>query len=95
MSYEIINAQEMARKHPTTFEVPSLDDLDAIKPDDFVKICVVENNKGGERFWIKVLERDHVSVTGTVDNVLVDIKSFHIGDEIKVKLTDIYSIMEE
>ena len=93
MSYEITNAQEMARKYPDTFKAPSLVDLDAIRRGDFVKICVVENNKGGERFWIKVFERDHVSVTGVVDNVLVSVQSLHLGDEIKVKLTDIYSIL--
>lgn len=94
MSYKITNAQEMARKHPDTFKAPVLAELDAIKPGNFVKICVVENNKGGERFWVKVVERDHVNVTGIVDNVLVDIKSFQLGDKIEVKLTDIYSIME-
>lgn len=93
MSYEITNAQEMARKHPVTFQAPGLAELDAVKPGDFVKICVVENNKGGERFWIKVLERDHINVTGIVDNVLVDIKSLRFGDKIEVKLTDIYSIL--
>lgn len=67
MSYQIVNAQERAREHPATFKAPSLVDLDDIKPNDFIKICVVENSKGGERFWVKVLERDHVSVNGIVE----------------------------
>lgn len=91
MSYIITNAQEMARKNSDTFSAPKLKDLDAIEVGDFVKICVVEDGLG-ERFWLKVINRDHVFVTGFIDNDLVTTKSLEFGEMLKVKLTDIYQI---
>lgn len=92
MSYLIINAQEMAMKHPDTFNAPKLEALNAIEPGDFVKICVEEDGVG-ERFWLKVIGRDHVFVTGFINNHLAIIKSLKFGEELKVKLTDIYQIL--
>jgi hypothetical protein len=63
---EFVDAQEMHRLHPTTFEAPYAEELAAIEPGDFVKICT-----GGERFWVKVDEHTPPHLVGRVDNELI------------------------
>ena len=42
------DAQYMSRIHPDMFEVPCFEDLDSLKPKDFIKV-----SSGGERFGAK------------------------------------------
>jgi hypothetical protein len=49
----LVNATEMARTHPTTFEAPSKRQLRGIRPKDLIKI-----SNHGERFWVEIVERD-------------------------------------
>ena len=39
MKQKFIDAQEMAKKHPNTFEAPDEMDLNALKAGDTVKVC--------------------------------------------------------
>lgn len=63
---EFVNAQEMHRNHPLTFDAPTEAELAGIGPGDLVKVCVE-----GERFWVKVTEPTAEMFTGTVDNILL------------------------
>ena len=63
----LTDAQEMARKHPDTFEAPTLDELVAIAPGDSVKICVTAAR---ERFWTLVESVQGDMIHATVDNHL-------------------------
>ena len=36
-----VNAVEMHKQHPDTFEVPSMKELMALKKGDFVKVCQI------------------------------------------------------
>ena len=84
-----VNAQEMAKKHPDTFEAPTKEDLDAVKVGDSVKVCA--NQK--ERFWVTVTEVNNDDVIGTVDNDLVSVELAY-DETIKFKKENIYSIYE-
>lgn len=83
-----VDAQEMGRKHPDTFEVPTNEELDAIKKGDSVKIC---DEEAGERFWVTVDEIDGNKITGFVNNQLVS-SDLHYGDLISFETRHIYSI---
>ena len=63
----LTDAQEMGRKHPDTFEAPTLDELVAIAPGDSVKICVTAAR---ERFWTLVESVQGDMIHATVDNHL-------------------------
>jgi hypothetical protein len=78
MELDILDAQQMHKDHPTTFYIPSQEDLDKIRVGSVVKICV-----SNERFWTIVANVDGDKITATVDNDLVG------TDEHGLKLEDI------
>src|ERR1700704_6669396 len=63
----LVDAQEMHRQNPTTFEVPSQHELALIKPGDWVKIC-----RANERFWCNVVGSRGKYLIGAVDAPLVN-----------------------
>jgi formylmethanofuran dehydrogenase subunit C len=85
--FKFINAQEMHKKHPDTFEAPTKEELNAITLNNSVKVC-----HNDERFWVTVTAINKDIVTGTIDNDLVCRQPFKFGDEIKFKKHHIYSI---
>lgn len=85
---EFIDAQEMAKKHPATFEAPTKEDLDAIKPEHFVKVCHAQ-----ERFWNIVKKIKGNKITAEVNNDLIGDHPFKCGDTIEFEKRHVYSIM--
>lgn len=87
----IVDAQEMAKQHPDTFEVPSDQELKDLKPGDFVKICV-----GNERFWVEVTEAQAHSpvIDGRVDNNLERTSEHGLvyNDMIRFEKRHVYSV---
>ena len=84
---DLIDAQEMAQKHPDTFESPSTEELNQIKEGASVKIC-----NGEERFWATVTKISGDKVTADVDNDLLGDYGYNLGDEIEFEKRHIYSI---
>lgn len=64
-----VDAQEMERLHPATFEAPTADELDELRPGMHAKVCTA--GEGGERFWVKIDTIEGNTLTGKVDNDLV------------------------
>ena len=83
----LIDAQEMAQKHPDTFEAPTTEELNEVKEGSFVKIC-----NGEERFWATVTKISVDKVTADVDNDLLGDYGYNLGDEIEFEKKHIYSI---
>lgn len=85
----LVNAQEMAKSNPKTFDAPSLRELNAIKKGTSVKICA-----GKERFWVSVLSVKGGSIQGKVDNNLISTNEHGLkfGDDILFGKENIYSI---
>src|SRR4051812_13850485 len=90
MKNQFVDAQEMHREHPTTFEVPPDTELAAIKAGDPVKVCTSD-----ERFWVTVTEVAEHRIAGTVDNDLVftDVHGLGYGDAISFTRENVYSII--
>ena len=89
MTEEFVDAQQMHRHHPGTFEVPSDRRLASISPGDTVKVC---NRQ--ERFWVTVSSVDGEHITGVVDNQLMDDYGYNLGDSIQFEKRHIYSIYD-
>ena len=86
-----IDAQEMARLYPDTFNAPSTEDISEIKNGDHVKVC-----NGQERFWILVSNNDIVTqrITGQVDNILFDAtEGLGLGDPVTVEYRHVYNLL--
>lgn len=60
-----VDAQQMAVSYPETFEAPDRNDLDAIEPGIYVKVCTA-----GERFWVMTERKLNQHIVGTVANDL-------------------------
>ena len=86
----LVNAQEMAKKYPETFEAPSKEELNKVKVGDSVKICI--DNK--ERLWVSVTEITENLLKGTIDNCPVVLENIDYGDTISFKKENIYGIFE-
>jgi len=87
MEVEFVNAQLMARKHSGTFEVPTQDELNNLKPSNFVKVCAFR-----ERFWVEIEEINDEIITGRIDNDLVMTDEIKFDDVITFKKENIYAI---
>ena len=84
---KFIDAQEMHKQHPDTFEVPFKSELDAIKEGSTVKVC-----NGKERFWTQVTDVDGDKLTATVDNNLIDSDGINLGDTIHFEKKNVYCV---
>lgn len=86
----LVNAQEMNKANPATFEVPSRKELSTIKPGDFVKVCA-----GGERFWVKVFYVGKIEISGFVDNdlLMTDEHGYSCGSIVRLAREHVYDIM--
>jgi hypothetical protein len=86
-----VDAQAMHKKHPDTFEAPSMEDIRKIKPGNWVKVSA-----GNERFWIKVLDRKMFTIIGQVDNELINTgeHGLRLGDIVVFHQNCVYSIMQ-
>lgn len=86
-----VDAQKLKRKHPKTFNAPTIEELKKVYPEDFIKVST-----GGERFWVEVVTVDGEKITGRIDNNLVN--GFRHGlfydDIIEVKKNNIYDIVK-
>ncbi len=85
---DFIDAQQMKRIHPDTFDVPDQNDLRELKIGDSVKVCAFR-----ERFWAEITAIEGYKITARVDNILltnvikynetIEFESRHIYDILK------------
>jgi len=87
MENTFIDAQEMGRLHPDTFETPDPELLDLL-----VKGALVKVSNGEERFWAQITEVKGKKLKATVDNYLLGDYGYNYGDIIEFEKRHIYSI---
>lgn len=82
------DAQKLQRDNPDSFEAPSQKELDQLKVGDVVKV-----SNGQERFWtiIKELKSSNV-IIAEVNNRLMGVQPYNLGDLIQFTKTNIYTI---
>lgn len=88
---KFVNAQEMAKQHPETFEATSLQKLEEIKVGYSVKVATC-----GERFWITVIDVKDNNIIRSIDNDLVNsnLHGLHYDDVITVEKDNVFQILE-
>ena len=89
MNNKFVDAQEMARTNPETFEVPCQKALEEVNPGDMVKVCA-----GGERFWVEVKCIVDEQIHAEVNNKLVctNKHGYSLGDAVQLERKHIYDI---
>lgn len=85
--HDFADAQEMHRANPITFEAPTQEELDALVPEMFVKVCA-----GRERFWAIIQKIEGDKITAIIDNILVcsDLHGLYFRDEIEFEKRHVY-----
>lgn len=83
-----VNAQQMQRNYPDTFEAPTQDELDNLKAGDYVKVSA-----GDEKFWcfIKAFEGDDIIAEINNDLVRTDRHGLSCGDIILFQKRHVFS----
>ena len=89
MQAELVDAQEMHKKNPDTFEVPSYVTIARISPGSLVQIASY-----GERFWVEVTRVNQPSYRGRVDNDLLktDEHGFDFNDSVNFEARHIHKV---
>ena len=86
----LVDAHEMKKYNPDTFDCPSYQELGDLRPGDYVKVC-----RYGERFWIKFeTEFHHGLLVGTVANqLLLELnETICLDDTVAVECRHVYAI---
>lgn len=86
---EFVDAQQMKKLNPKTFEAPDEIDLKGIHVGDTVKVCAFK-----ERFWVEITEINGDIITGRVDNILVT-PLLKYNETIQFEARHIYDIWEK
>lgn len=87
-SIALVNAAEMARQHPNSFELPSAEQLYKVTAGSLVKVC-----DGGERFWVQLYSRRGNILRGRVDSVTI-FSEAEFDDVIELHIDNIFDIHE-
>jgi len=84
-----VDAQQMAKDNPKTFEAPKEVDLNFLADGAYVKICVDR-----ERFWTIIKEIENDVIVAEINNHLVfsDEHGLYDGDIVMFEKRHIYSI---
>jgi hypothetical protein len=82
----LVNAADMARRYPDTFERPSDSAIKRLGPGDFAKVCA-----DGERFWLRVTRAAYPYFAGTVQSkVLMD--GVFLGDSVQFHADHVFDV---
>jgi len=81
------DAQKLAKKHPDTFDAPSLDNLDKLSGGDLVKF-----SNGYERMWVVVTGFDGDKIVGSLSNTPVGTPGMKFGDIIEMRMKHVYDV---
>ena len=92
VAWRFENAQEMARRIKK-FDAPSIEEIKTLTPGSSIKVHYVDDNdEGGERFWVAVIENRRNDIRGTVDNDVLN-DSLAYMDEVIVPHECVYDFV--
>jgi len=95
--WSLVDAQEMAKKHPETFKIPSTKDIKALKVGSTVKLIfdIDGDSAGGERMWVVITKIAPSEYVGELDNDPAVIRGLKYKDTIHFNADNIASIWED
>ena len=95
LKLNLVNAFKLSVLQPDTFEVPSFEEITSLQVDDFVKVCLEEEDTNGERFWCQVKKIDPANrlIQAEVNNNLV-FYDYPVGTLLEFTFDNVYSILK-
>jgi hypothetical protein len=97
MTYTITDPRPTAKAHPTTFEVPTAEDIAKVGIGWWVKVIFETKIKpySGERMWVKIMGVTDTHFSGFLDNEPVaQAGALEWGDKIEVPKEFVIGIMD-
>jgi hypothetical protein len=98
---KIESGLESHREYPDSFEIPSDEEKELLRPGDLAKLMWSVKRMPGERMWVTITERDGDRLVGTLDNWAIfaflhsdETVKFHIDDIIDCNFEDDYEEAE-
>ncbi len=95
--YVLDSGVELNRQYPSTFIIPSKEEISQLKIGDLVKL-VFREDTAGERMWVKIsdisLTGDHNSFVGTLDNEPYELETIKYGDTVIFSPEHVIQIFE-
>lgn len=83
------------RRWPNTFEIPSDEEKDGVRPGDLVKATFrIRSGQWGERMWVEVARVHRGRVTGQLINAPVGIPRLEVGRKVRLKHKHIIEIAD-
>ena len=79
---------EQHRQYPDSFEVPTDETKELLRPGDSVKLMWAVRRQPGERMWVRIIHRDGDRLIGTLENDPVFVFKDY-GDTVKFHIDDI------
>ena len=76
MNYILENALEMHNKHPETFDIPTLSEIQELKIGDYVKL-IFKQDGHSERMWVEVTAINNQKYLGRLDNIPISVDMRH------------------
>lgn len=95
--FSLIDGVAMNKAHPDTFEIPTTDEIAALKDGDHVKLGFKMKRKdcpSAERMWVKIVARKGGDYCGTIANSPVFVNA-EFGDLLLFERKHILSILGE
>jgi hypothetical protein len=99
-AFTLMDAHAQHEAHPTTFDLVPSEQVEKLKPGDFVKIGVEFKPVPGikldeERFWVQLTQLNVLALVGTVNNDLLFTSAHGLscGDFIMVERRHLLNVM--
>lgn len=94
--YYLENALQRNKEYKNSFDIPSKENINNLKPYDLVKLIFTEENNDkeimSERMWIIITEINGENFTGILDNEPYYLKTIKYGDKVVFKSENIIDI---
>lgn len=94
-SAKLESGVERNRQYPTSFEIPSDEDKEVLRPGDSAKLVWAVKRLPGEKMWVRITKRDGDRFVGTLQNWPVfvhlnpgEVVKFHVDDIIDFIMED-------
>jgi uncharacterized protein YegJ (DUF2314 family) len=94
--YTLDDVEEIARQHPETFDVPSVEMRQRLQPGDLIKVHFRGVDSDGEevveRMWVEISEVETSGYVGRLDNEPIRLVDVKCDETVKVLPINISSI---
>lgn len=92
---ELVDVVERHEQHPDTFQIPTSAEIDALRPDDLVKLMWELPDGQGERMWVVLTSVGPERFEGRLDNEPFIVTGLEVDQMVRFGRRNIASIWSD